>query len=150
MRSAAWLAGAIAALLVAPLAAHEGHEHATGIVKERMDAMESMAKRMKAINERIKDKRELSAIKADAEAIAELASHVTHQFPPGSNQRPTQARPAIWQNWADFERKARALETASARLVAASPGDVKALDAAARAVSQTCGACHEKYRTRRR
>jgi cytochrome c556 len=150
MRGAAWAAGVLAAVLVAPLAAHEGHEHATGIVKERMDAMESMAKRMKAINERIKDKRELAAIKADAEAIASLASHVTHQFPPGSNQRPTQARPAIWQNWVDFERKARALEAASAKLVSTGGDDVKALDAAARGVSQACAACHEKYRTKRR
>jgi len=149
MRSAAWIAGVITAMLMAPLAAHEGHEHATGIVKERMDAMESMAKRMKAINARIKDKRELAAIKADAEAIASLAPHITHQFPPGSTQRPTQARSAIWQNWADFERKARALEAASAKLVGTGADDVKALDAAARGVSQACGACHEKYRTKR-
>jgi cytochrome c556 len=68
------------------------HDHATGIVKERMEAMTSMAKRQKAISQRLKDKRELATIKADAEAIASLASHIPHMFPAGGTQPPTQAR----------------------------------------------------------
>jgi hypothetical protein len=46
------------------------HDHATGVVNERMDMMEAMAKRLKAIRERIDGKRDLAVIKADAEAIA--------------------------------------------------------------------------------
>ena len=41
------------------------HDHATGVVKERMDMMEVMAKRLKAIRERIDGKRDLAAIKVD-------------------------------------------------------------------------------------
>lgn len=125
------------------------HDHATGIVKERMDAMESMAKHMKAVSERIKNKRDLAAIKSDAEAIAALAPHITHQFPPGSTQFPTQARAAIWQNWADFESKARVLETESGKLAKTSSDDFGALSAQVRAVSQACGSCHERYRARK-
>jgi cytochrome c556 len=115
-----------------------------------MDMMEVLAKRMKAIRERIDGKRDLAAIKAEAEAIASSAPHVVHLFPPGSTQRPTDAKAAIWQSWPDFERKAAALEAESKKLMTASPNDLDALNAQFRAVSQTCGACHEKYRTKSR
>jgi len=42
----------------------DAHDHATGVVKERMEMMEVMAKRMKAIRERIEGKRDPAAIKA--------------------------------------------------------------------------------------
>ena len=128
----------------------DAHDHATGVVKERMEMMEVMAKRLKAIRERIDAKRDLSAIKADAEAIAAHAPHLVHLFPPGSTQKPTDARGTIWQNWSDFERKATALEVESKKLVNTSANDLAALGAQVRAVSEACGACHEKYRTKRR
>jgi cytochrome c556 len=126
------------------------HDHATGVVKERMEMMEAMAKRLKAIRERIDGKRDLAAIKADAEAIAAHAPHLIHLFPPGSTQKPTDARAAIWQNWSDFERKAAALEAESKKLMNTDAGDLAALSTQARAVTEACGACHEKYRTKRR
>jgi len=126
------------------------HDHATGVVKERMDMMEAMAKRLKAIRERVDGKRDLAAIKADAEAIASHAPHLVRLFPPGSTQKPTDARAAIWQNWSDFERKAIALEVESRKLVNTGADDLAALSAQARAVTEVCGACHEKYRTKRR
>jgi cytochrome c556 len=126
------------------------HDHATGVVKERMDMMEVMGKRLKAIRERIESKRNLAAIKADAEAIASHAPHVVHLFPPGSTQKPTDARAAIWQNWPDFERKAAALEVESKKLMNANPNDFGPLSEQVRAVSQTCRACHETYRSKRR
>ena len=125
------------------------HDHATGVVKERMEMMEVMAKRMKAIRERIEGRRDPAAIKADAEAIAAHAPHLVHLFPPGSTQRPAEARGTIWQNWNDFERKATALEVESKKLVNTGAGDWAALGMQARAVTEACGACHEKYRTKR-
>jgi cytochrome c556 len=146
MKIATLCALAIAATCL-PSAAHD---HATGVVKERMEMMEVMAKRMKAIRERIDGKRDLAAIKADAEAIAAHAPHVVHLFPPGSTQKPTDARGTIWQNWNDFERKATALEVESKKLANTSADNLVALNAQARAVTETCGACHEKYRNKRR
>jgi|SRR5215204_1449115 len=126
------------------------HDHATGVVRERMEMMENMAKRMKTIRERIDRKRDLDAIKTDAEAIASQAPHLVHLFPPGSTQKPTGARSAIWQQWADFERKANGLEAESKKLITASPDDYGGMSAQVRTVSQTCVACHEKYRAKRR
>ena len=137
---------AMGAALMLSVVAHENHDHATGIVKERMDGMEAMDKRMTAIESRLKEKRELSAIKTDAEAIAELSSHVAHLFPPGSTQHPTRARSAIWKNWPDFERRARTMEAASRKLAAADPADAKVLAAQVRALARECNSCHEKYR----
>jgi len=125
------------------------HDHATGVVKERMVMMEAMARRMKAIRERIDGRRDLAAIKADAEAIAAQAPHVVHLFPPGSTQRPTDANAAIWKNWSDFERRAVTLEAESTKLANANAGELDLLRERARTVSQACGACHEKYRTKR-
>jgi cytochrome c556 len=138
---------AIAAAACLPSVAHD---HATGVVKERMDMMEVMAKRLKAIRARIDGKRDLAAIKVDAEAIAAHAPHLVHLFPPGSTQKPTDARATIWQNWNDFERKATALEVESKKLINTSAGDLAALSTQVRAVTEACGACHEKYRTKRR
>lgn len=150
MRSALGIMVLAAACLAsaAPSVAHDGH--VTGVVKERMDMMVIMAKRMKAIRERIDGKRDLAAIKADAEVIASHAPHMVHLFPPGSTQRPTEARAAIWQNWKDFERMATALEVESKKLMTVSPEDFKALNAQVRAVTQSCRACHEIYRSKRR
>ena len=127
----------------------KSHDHATGVVKERMDMMEIMGQRMKAINERINGKRDLAAIKADAEVIASHAPHMLHLFPTGSTQPPTEARRAIWQNWPDFERKAAALEAESKKLMSADPNNFDAIRAQALAVSRACGDCHEAYRIKR-
>ena len=147
-KAIAGIVAVIAPFLVAQTA--RGHDHATGVVKERMEMMESMAKRMKAIRERIDAKRDLAAIKGDAEAIASQAPLVIHLFPRGSTQRPTDASGAIWQNWPDFERMAANLEVESKKLMTLSADDFRALSVQIRAVTYTCAACHEKYRVKRR
>jgi cytochrome c556 len=143
---------AIGLVILMALAANlpsAAHEHATGIVKERMDAMTVMDKRVRAIVRHVRSHRDLASIKADAETIASHAAHIAHLFPNGSMQPPTRARRTIWQNWADFEEKAKALETASRALAATKPDNAAALGAAVQAMTRTCDACHETYRTRK-
>ena len=124
------------------------HDHTTGVIKERMDMMEAMARRMKAIRARIDGRRDLAAIKTEAAAIASSTPHIVHLFPLGSTQRPTDAKAAVWKNWPDFERMAAALEAESKKLANVEPRDIDALSAQFRAVSAACGACHEKYRAK--
>lgn len=147
---------AFSSLVLAPAVAqqrhdhrHHYHSHATGVVKERMEAMEAMANRIKAINQRLKANRELEAIKVDAEAIRQLAIKVPAMFPPDSTSHPSEAKAAIWQKWPDFEAKARALVEQSGKLEATDSRDAKAMIAQTRTVSRTCGACHELYRAKR-
>ena len=136
----------LAAAVVSVAFAHEGHEHATGVVRERMELMTSMGQRMLASSKRLRANKELESITNDARAIHELASKITAQFPPGSTQFPTAAKPAIWQEWDDFTAKAKRLETKSEKLMNANTRDGDALRAQFRAVAFTCDGCHEKYR----
>ena len=59
----------LVACATGPLLAHEA---ATGVVKERMDQMKEMGRSMKRINDRLKSKRDLTGIAADAERVLEL------------------------------------------------------------------------------
>ena len=124
------------------------HEGATGLVRERMDTMEHMARAMKTITQTIKANRNLTSIKSDAQSIHDLAEKITSQFPPGSNQHPSEAKPVIWQKWPDFEAKARALAAESEKLANADAQNAKSIAAQARAVSQACSDCHESYRAK--
>jgi cytochrome c556 len=140
------LAAAFVVLSVA--ASGIAHEQATGVVKERMDAMKSMAKSMKAINERLKEKRNLDSIKSHARLIQQAAGKMPALFPRGTEVHPSEAKAAIWQNWPDFEAKARTLVLESGKLAEADVLDAKALAVRARQVSDSCGNCHELYRAK--
>ena len=136
----------LAAAIVSGAVAHEGHEHASGVVRERMELMTSMGQRMLASSNRLRANKELENVPNDARAIHELTSKVTALFPPGSTQFPTAAKPAILQEWDDFTAKAKRLETESEKLMNANTRDGDALRAQFRAVAFACDGCHEKYR----
>ena len=132
-------------LMVVPALAHD---HATGVVKERMDMMEAMDKSLNAIGSKLKSKRNLPAIKKDAETLQAHAPHLVHLFPSGSTQPPTEAKPAIWQNFADFEAKAKAFEVEAGKLAAMDMGDAGAIANQVRVVTETCSVCHDVYRAK--
>jgi cytochrome c556 len=135
-----------AAAVVSAALAHEGHEHATGVVRERMELMTDMGKRLLASSKRLRANKDLDIVTSDARAIHDLASKIIALFPAGSTQAPTAAKPAVWRDWDDFAAKARNLETESEKLVNTSTKDGTALRAQFRAVGFACDACHDKYR----
>jgi cytochrome c556 len=126
--------------------AHEGHEHATGVVRERMILMEQMGDRLLAITKRIRSNREFNKIADDAKAIEQLSSEAVSKFPPGSTQAPTAAKPVIWQQWPDFEAKSKKLQAEAQKLAQLPTTDTAVLRAQFRAVAYACDACHEAYR----
>jgi len=126
--------------------AHEGHEHATGVVRERMELMTDMGKRLLAISKRLRANKELDRIAPDARAIKEGSSKITAEFPPGSTQFPTAAKPVVWQQWDDFSEKAKKLQIEVEKLSTTSPSDGDALRMQFRAVAFACDGCHETYR----
>jgi cytochrome c556 len=120
------------------------HEAATGIVKERTA---SMSHAMKATGKSIEANRNLASIQEEAGRIREVAARIPHWFPPGSDAKPTDALPAIWQRWSDFQAKAAQLERESAKLAAAAAsGDPKSIAAQFRAAGETCSGCHADFR----
>jgi len=140
------LISAFAILATCAALAHEGHEHATGVVRERMELMTDMGKRLLAMSKRLRASKELDRIGPDARAIQELAGRITSQFPSGSMQSPTAAKPVVWQQWDDFGEKAKKLQTEAEKLSTISPSDANALRSQFRVVGYACDTCHESYR----
>ena len=136
----------LAAILSSVAVAHEGHEHATGVVKERMITMTSMGQRLLAISKRLRANKELEKIAEDARALQELAEKIPRQFPPGSTQFPTAAKPVVWQDWVTFESNAKKLEAEAEKLMNAKVSEGEALRAQFRAVAFACDGCHETFR----
>src|SRR6185312_14333488 len=125
--------------------AHKGHEHATGAVRERMELMTDMGKRLLAISKRLRANKELDRVLPDARAIKDASGKITAQFPPGSTQSPTAAKPVVWQQWDDFNEKAKKLQMEAEKLATTNPSDGDALRKLFRAVAYACDGCHETY-----
>lgn len=98
------------------------HENATGIVAERMKAMEAVGDAMKDLTALFRGQ-----VSYDPEAVrraavtiaAHGADNLTRLFPEGSLDRPTEALPVIWQDWDRFETLAGELSVAAEVLAAA-------------------------------
>lgn len=90
------------------------HSGATGVVKERMDAMDAMGHAIKRVAPMFQGE-----LGYDADAVREAAetfrSHageaMTRLFPKGSNGKPSEAMDTIWRNWDEFAALAERLGT---------------------------------------
>lgn len=99
---------AVTALSAAALA----HGGATGIVKQRMDAMSAMSNAVKSLTVMMRGE-----VPYDAAAVSQGASIIkfhagsamTALFPPDSLNKPSVAKPEIWTDWAEFEALAMRL-----------------------------------------
>lgn len=119
---------AVAAALVLVLYAAGvlAHRDATGIVKQRMDAMESMASAMKELRAMIRGRRpyDVQRVKAHAKIIATHGDEkLTALFPEGSLDSPTRATSAIWVDWERFSAMARELRVYAGALAAAASNE---------------------------
>ncbi|WP_377513406.1 c-type cytochrome [Octadecabacter sp. R77987] len=185
MNKIGYVTAALAMTLAVAAYAHNG---ATGIVKERMDAMMAMGNAVKALAPMMRGE---TAYDADAVRIAAatFTSHagesMTALFPEGTGGSPSAAKDAVWEDWDEFVSLAEQLATYSAGLALAADnppimatGDMSAtmmggetmmgeesaammgvaptldtiefaampVDGAFEMVSQSCSACHAKFR----
>lgn len=82
-----------------------------------------------------------------ARNLVRWAKAMPSMFPAGTATPESHAKPALWQNRADFEAKAAAYASAAEKLLAAAQANDKAGFADAwKATGGTCGACHTSYR----
>lgn len=136
-----------AVLLPALSFAHTG---ATGVVRERMEAMKDIASAMKTVAAMLRGKSafEAEAASSAARTINAHAVEMPALFPKDSNPAPSEALPAIWENWQEFSRLATSLEVSSAELEKAATNAESAAGLAIqfKAVGQTCSGCHQKFR----
>ena len=173
------------------------HSGATGMMKERMDAMGEMGDEMKRLAPMIRGQTEYDpdVVRSAADTmIGHAGTQMTELFPEGSNEKPSEALDAIWEDWEEFAALAEALRTSAEgmKLAAdnglAGPGDMPGgsmmgtgngmmggnktmmgsgqgmmgsaparmmstemlaempVNAGFMAVTQTCSACHQKFR----
>jgi len=142
---------ALALLAAASLALAEGteaHEEATGVVKERMDLMETQKDAMKVIGAMAKGQVPFDAGDAAAAAkeIETTAEKIPDLFPEGTGGYPSEAKPEVWTQWDKFTGDADGLETAAKNLVMTLEGEAPDWKAKFKGVIDACKTCHKTFR----
>lgn len=127
------------------------HEHATGVVKERMEDMEAIGQQVKILVPMLKGTLPYEPAKV-AESAAIIEGHAgenfTKLFPEGSIGHPSDARSEIWEDWSTFTELAMELESSAANLktVAAGNGSEGDFKGALGSMLKTCKSCHSDFR----
>jgi cytochrome c556 len=118
------------------------------IIAERRAGYKHMGENFKAMKDAIDAGAPVVPLASKAAEIVDWARRIPTMFPPGTETGGgTHAKPAIWSNRADFDKRAEALEDAARKLEqAAQSGDKEAFAAQWKATAKVCGGCHETYR----
>jgi cytochrome c556 len=98
------------------------HEGATGIIKERMESMKAVGEAMKMLTAMFQGKTQYDAAKVREAARAiqsHSGEHLTKLFPKGTGHKPSEALPAVWQEWDRFSAYAKDLQSYAETLEAA-------------------------------
>lgn len=128
------------------------HGGASGIVKERMDAMGAMGKAMKSVGEMFKGQKnyDADAIAAAAGSIARHARDIPGFFPDSDASRhgkATEALPAIWEQKDRFDAlSADMLRESQSLASAAQDQDKRAVRLQFARTAKVCSACHTAFR----
>jgi cytochrome c556 len=142
------------AALAGGIAIAEAQTGAAGAIATRQDAMKAQGGAMRVLTPIVRGEQpwnQQAAVQA-ATTINNTAKVIPSVFPQGSgpDAGKTDALPVIWQNWSDFEARAKTLETESAKLLQlAQAGDEAGFKAQFPAVGRSCGGCHETYRVKK-
>lgn len=110
------------------------HGGATGIVKERMDAMADMGKAVKAVTPMMRGE-----VAYDADVVRQAAAvfssnageAMTDLFPEGTGGEPSKAKDTVWSKWEEFSELAQQLKVVSDGLAGAAENGLKAASAEA-------------------
>lgn len=143
----------VAACVLSALGTATAHDTATGVVKQRMDFMKKLGDANKAMANMLDGEAPFDRTRFadDATRIRDHAQHLLHQFPADSLQKPTEALPAIWENWEKFERHSDTLEREAAILVeTVRQGDLSAIREQFFTVGDTCKSCHRHFRKKKK
>ena len=108
------LAATAAISIITGVLAAYAHTGATGVYKERMDAMMAMGKVVKSLSAMMRGETgfDAASVKEGARAIKSHAGEaMTSLFPEGTTEAPSEAREEIWSDWETFAALATQLET---------------------------------------
>lgn len=125
------------------------HSGARGIVKERMELMDTIGDSMKILSAMFKRQApyDPSLVARHSAAIGARARSIASLFPHGSVDHPSRALPSIWEDWAEFDQLARQLGAESAKLARmAKDTDMKGTRRQFVRLAKSCTACHKSFR----
>ena len=129
------------------------HSGATGVVKDRMDAMSEMALAMKSMALIVKGKHQVNPLTfiQGGELIAGHSHKAPDLFPIGSIQGTSEALPIIWQQWDDFVNLSLRTKTDAKKLakMAQEGSELRPLTQQFVKLASDCKACHKDYRKKK-
>ena len=140
-------AGAL--MLVAGIAAASASDDP---IASRQAMMKNTGASIGAIVKMAKGEAEFDALAANLaiRAMNNTAIGIVHLFPAGSETgMDTEAAPKIWEDMAGFVEKAKAMEDATAKAIAAPAASLDELKAQLGEIGGTCKGCHETYRIKK-
>ncbi|OMH31755.1 cytochrome c [Motiliproteus sp. MSK22-1] len=130
------------------------HGGATGVVKERMDAMSAMGDAMEIMGDMVKGKRpfESSAFLEGAKAVIDHSAKITVLFPEGSLSAKSEALPKLWTEWDQFVVMVKRTEKEADKLAALAENgsDSRALKKQFVKLGKSCKSCHTDYRKKKK
>lgn len=138
------------AVLILPMELALAHDGATGIVKERMDAMKAIGKSTKTLSQMLRGERDFDAdiAKTAAAVIEQQSSLSVDLYPAGSKTHPSEAAVAIWEKPDEFEAEFVDLETAARnlRLALKTATEAGAMEPQFAVIAKSCKSCHSGFR----
>ena len=147
MRHLATLSIAIATLFSLP--AHAEFKKLDDAVEYRQGVFTVMAEHFGRIGAVVKGEKafDKTAVQKDA-AVVEMMSQLPWQaFVPGSDMKPSHAKPEVWKQAAEFEKAAQKNREATAKLSeAAKSGDLQMIKTAFGEAGKSCKACHDQFK----
>lgn len=147
MSSKLTLCGAVLAscIMAGSVFAHSG---AAGVVKERMDMMESIKDAMKMIAPMAKGQVEMdeAVIRKGAQMLQQNSGEgLAKAFPKDSIHGPSEALPAIWVKWDIFSNLNNELHDLSKELEQ-NAGNPELAVTTFKKVAGTCASCHQQFK----
>jgi cytochrome c556 len=120
------------------------------VIAERRAALKRMGGHMEAFKPVADARGDVRALAPRIDEMIAWFRTMPAHFPAGTGTGDTRALPAIWTDFAEFERvNARLLGQLDVLKAAAASGDAEAFATAYQATgSQYCGACHRPFRRR--
>ena len=118
-------------------------------IEYRQSSFSLMYHNFADISAMLRGKKEMNTdvLSVRAQNVAALSKLPLEAFKMKSANGDTEALPAIWENFSDFEGKMKDFENASAKLAqVAQTGNVKAIKKAFGGVGKTCKSCHKAYK----
>ncbi|MCP4384026.1 MAG: cytochrome c [Hyphomicrobiales bacterium] len=135
----------LAASMSAAVAVALAHGGATGIVRERMDAMTEMARSAKVLAKLFGSNSNDPVVIEEAAGVIQrhAGGALLSLFPEDSIKGPSEASPAIWSDWQEFSALALDLRALATALPDADQTTQKGIFTE---IARTCSGCHERFR----